>query len=127
MVMTDPIADMLTRLRNAAAVGQTEVRLPGSKEKQAIAKVLKEEGYLTDVASKDGELTLQLAQTDGGPKMNGIRRISKPGRRLYAGKGDLPRVRHGIGTAVVSTSQGVMSADTARKRKLGGEVLLEIF
>ncbi len=125
--MTDPIADMLTRLRNAAAVGKTTVRLPHSRLKQAVADVLESEGYLAGVATEERELVLELAQADGRIKISGVRRISKPGRRLYAPTGQLPWVRQGIGVAVVSTSQGVMSAQTARKRRLGGEVLLEIY
>ena len=124
MTFSDPIADMATRLRNAAAVGKTKVELPHSKLKEQVAGVLKETGYLTGVAAKDGSLSLELS-----PELpiGGIKRISKPGRRYYAGKGDLPRVRYGLGLAIVSTSQGVMTADTARKRHLGGEVLLEVF
>jgi small subunit ribosomal protein S8 len=127
MVMTDPIADLLTRLRNAAAVGHTEVRLPASRVKQAIAKVLAQESYLTSVKIDDGVLVLELAQVDGKPRLQGAKRISKPGRRMYAGKDRLPSVRRGIGTAVVSTSQGVMTASDAKRRKLGGELLLEVY
>lgn len=127
MTMTDPIADMLTRLRNAAAVGTTTVRLPHSTLKAAVAKVLQAEGYLTEAKADGQELVLELAQVDGKPKLAGIKRISKPGRRLYAPANRMPKVRSGLGLAVVSTSQGVMSAQAARKRHLGGEVLLEAF
>ncbi len=124
MTMTDPISDLATRLRNATAVGKGTVALPHSRQKEAIAKTLAANGYLSDVSVKDRELVLGLA---GETPINGIKRISKPGRRLYAGKFDLPRVRQGLGIAVISTSQGVMTADDARRRKLGGEVLLEVF
>jgi small subunit ribosomal protein S8 len=125
MVMTDPIADFATRLRNASAVGQDEVRSPNSKLKAAVAEVLKESGYLTAVKTDGSDLVCTLAPNPGG--LAAIRRISKPGRRVYGGRRELPRVRQGLGVAVVSTSQGVMTADTARKRHLGGEVLLEVY
>lgn len=127
MVMTDPIADMLTRLRNTAAVGKSTVRLPQSRLKQAVAKVLAEEGYLSKVSVDKGELVLDLVMDSGQPKISGLDRISKPGRRLYAPAGKLPRVRQGLGIAIISTSQGVMTADNARRRKLGGEVLVEVY
>ena len=127
MTMTDPIADMLTRIRNAGAVGLAGVDLPHSKLKETVAKALVEAGYLAKVSTKGGVLSLELASSKGKPAITGIRRVSKPGRRIYVGAGKLPRVRQGLGTAVVSTSQVVMSADTARKRKLGGEILLEVF
>lgn len=125
--MTDPIADMLTRLRNAAAVGKTTVELPQSKVKQAIAEVLKSAGYLSAVGVKDRTLTLELAATDGAPKLSGIKRVSKPGRRMYLSKAELPAVRRGLGTGVVSTSAGVMTVADAKKQGLGGELLLEVF
>lgn len=127
MVMTDPIADMLTRLRNAASVKTTTVKVPDSKLKRAIAKVLIEEKWLTEAKPDDRELVLELASVDGKIRLSGLKRISKPGRRVYAPAGRLPRVRHGLGVAVISTPQGVMTADQARRRKLGGEVLLEVF
>lgn len=128
MTMTDPIADMLTRIRNAAALGRTEVAMPHSKLKEAVANVLKAEGYVTKVAAKDGELALELAETDDGSvKVEQLIRRSKPGRRMYLASKDLPRVREGLGVAIVSTSAGVMTADQARKQKLGGEVMVEVY
>lgn len=127
MSMTDPIADMLTRIRNAAAVGQTTVRLPHSKLKEDLAKVLKESDYVSAVSTEEQELVLELVTVEGKPRVAGVKRISKPGRRLYAPADRLPRVRSGLGTAVISTSQGLMTAKDARKRRLGGEVLMEIF
>ncbi|MDP4000136.1 MAG: 30S ribosomal protein S8 [bacterium] len=124
MTMTDPIADMLTRIRNAAALRKEEVRVPASTLKQAIADVLAKEGYLSKVGKEERELVLELA---GERQLSGLKRISKPGRRVYAKSGELPRVRGGLGIAVVSTPQGVMTAHEARKRKLGGEVLAEVF
>lgn len=124
MTMTDPVADMLTRIRNAAALRKEEVRIPASTLKRAIADVLAKEGYVDKVGKDQRELVLDLP---GERQLSGLKRISKPGRRVYAKSGELPRVRGGLGIAVVSTPQGVMTADEARKRKLGGEVLAEVF
>ncbi|MEX1113505.1 MAG: 30S ribosomal protein S8 [Patescibacteria group bacterium] len=124
MTMTDPIADMLTRIRNATAVGKDSVRVPASKQKQAIADVLVKADYLTKVETDEGELVLHLA---GERRLEGLKRVSSPGRRFYAKSRELPRVRRGLGIAIISTPQGVMTADEARKRKLGGEVLAEVF
>lgn len=128
--MTDPISDMLTRIRNASAVRKPEVRVPYSKLKLAIAKILSAEGYLAGIekiSTGHGELRLELKYEDGQAKIRNLRRVSKPGRRLYSGHGDLPRVLSDRGIAIVSTSQGVMTNKEARKRKLGGEVLCEVF
>lgn len=127
MTMTDPIADMLTRIRNAAALGHTEVRMPHSKLKEAIAGVLKAEGYVESVAAKDRELVLKLAEAGGSVKVEGLIRRSKPGRRIYLATGDLPKVREGLGVAIVSTSQGVMTASEAKQKRLGGEVMVEVY
>ncbi len=128
--MTDPISDMLTRIRNASAVGKPEVRVPYSKLKLAIAKILNAEGYLADIekiSAGHGELRLELKYEDGQSKIRNLRRVSKPGRRMYSGHSDLPKVLSDRGIAIVSTSQGVMTNKEARKRKLGGEVLCEVF
>ena len=128
--MTDPISDMLTRIRNASAVKKPEVRVPYSKMKLAIAKILNAEGYVAAVeklSAGHGELRLELKYEDGQSKIRDLHRVSKPGRRMYAGYGDLPRVLSDRGIAIVSTSQGVMTNKEARKRKLGGEVLCEVF
>ncbi len=102
--------------------------MPHSKLKEAVANVLKAEGYVTKVAAKDGELALELAETDDGSvKVEQLIRRSKPGRRMYLASKDLPRVREGLGVAIVSTSAGVMTADQARKQKLGGEVMVEVY
>lgn len=125
MSFSDPIADMSTRLRNATAVGKTTVRLPHSKVKAAVAGVLNAEGYVGSVTTDKQELVVEL--TGGERPISGIKRISKPGRRLYADKRSLPKVRNGLGVAIVSTSQGVMSSNDARRRHLGGEILLEVY
>ena len=132
MTMTDPIADMLTRLRNANSVLHDKVEIPGSKIKKAIASVLKEEGFIKDFTftenNKQGVLTLTLKY---GPKrekvISGIKRISKPGLRMYAKHAELPKVLGGLGIAIISTSKGIMSDKQARKIGLGGEVIAYVW
>jgi small subunit ribosomal protein S8 len=132
MVMTDPIADMLTRLRNANSVYHEKVEIPGSKIKQAIAGILKEEGFIKDFEviqdSKQGVLRVSLKYGPNREKViTGIKRISKPGLRVYAKKDQLPRVLGGLGIAIVSTSQGIMSDKQARRNGLGGEVVAYVW
>lgn len=128
MVSTDPIADMLTRIRNAIAVQKTEVVLPHSSVKESVAKILKANGYIADInVEKDGFrkfLTLTLTEN---VTINEIKRISTPGRRVYAKVADIPRVKQGRGIVIISTSQGVMDGTTAKAKKLGGEVLCEVY
>jgi small subunit ribosomal protein S8 len=127
MSMTDPIADFLTRIRNGQSSGKTEVNVPASKVKLAIAKVLKDEGYIEDFASTQlaGKPTLavQLKYFQGRPVIDRLERVSRPGLRIYKGKDELPAVLGGLGIAIVSTSQGVMSDRQARAAGHGGEVL----
>jgi small subunit ribosomal protein S8 len=127
MSMTDPIADFLTRIRNGQSSGKTEVNVPASKVKLAIAKVLKDEGYIEDFASTqlDGKpmLAVQLKYFQGRPVIDRLERVSRPGLRVYKGKDELPAVLGGLGIAIVSTSQGVMSDRQARAAGHGGEVL----
>ena len=128
MVMTDPIADMLTRLRNANSVYHEKVEIPGSKIKKAIAAVLKEEGFINDFTftedGKQGMITVSLKYGPNREKViTGIKRISKPGLRQYAKASELPRVLGGLGIAIISTSQGIMSDKNARKAGIGGEVV----
>jgi small subunit ribosomal protein S8 len=132
MSMTDPIADMLTRVRNANSASKEKVSMPTSKKLVEIARILKEEGYIVDyevIASKPvGTLEITLKYGEKKEKIiRGLKRISKPGLRVYAGKDDLPRVLGGLGTAVVSTSKGVMTDRDARKAGVGGEVLAYIW
>jgi small subunit ribosomal protein S8 len=133
MSMHDPIADMLTRIRNAQLVGHSEVSMPASGVKGAIAKVLKDEGYIEDFAVRDKsgengatkkkELAIALKYYAGRPVIERLERVSKPGLRVYKGRNDIPRVMNGLGVAIVSTSRGVMTDRKARADGLGGEVL----
>ena len=127
MSMTDPIADMLTRIRNAQRAEKAEVSMPSSKLKVAIVQVLKEEGYIKDysVEEVDGKpvLTVRLKYHEGRPVITTIQRASRPGLRLYCGRDELPRVQGGLGIAIVSTPKGVMTDRAARRAGHGGEVL----
>jgi small subunit ribosomal protein S8 len=127
MSMHDPIADMLTRIRNAQLVGHAEVTMPASRLKSAIAKVLKDEGYIDDFAMREAglkkELAIALKYYAGRPVIERLERVSKPGLRVYKGRNDIPRVMNGLGVAIVSTSRGVMTDRKARADGLGGEVL----
>lgn len=127
MSMSDPIADMLTRIRNAQQAQKSSVVMPSSKLKVAIAKVLKSEGYIDDFAvtesSGKSELALSLKYYAGRPVIERIERVSRPGLRVYKGSDDLPRVMNGLGVAIVSTPKGVMTDRAARAARAGGEVL----
>jgi small subunit ribosomal protein S8 len=127
MSMTDPIADMLTRIRNAQTAEKTSVVMPSSRLKVAIATVLKEEGYIDDFAVRENEgkplLDISLKYYAGEPVIEKIERISRPGLRVYKGCGDIPRVMNGLGIAIVSTPKGVMTDRKARATGVGGEVL----
>ncbi len=131
-MMTDPIADMLTRIRNACLAGHERIEMPSSKMKKAIAAILKQEGYIKDFNyipdNKQGILRIYLKYGPGDESaMSGLKRISKPGLKVYAGKDELPRVLNGLGVAIISTSQGVMTDHEARKANLGGEVICYIW
>jgi small subunit ribosomal protein S8 len=127
MSMTDPIADMLTRIRNAQAVGKTVVSIPSSKLKVSIAEVLKDEGYIDGFSIRENEgkeeLEIGLKYYAGEPVIEKIERVSRPGLRIYKGRDELPRVMNGLGVAIVSTSKGVMTDRKARATGVGGEVL----
>ena len=127
MSMSDPLADMLIRIRNAQLVGHTEVSMPASKLKASIAQVLKDEGYIEDFALReDGakrELRIGLKYYAGRPVIERLERVSKPGLRVYRGRNDIPRVMNGLGVAILSTSRGVMTDRKARADGVGGEVL----
>ena len=131
-MVTDPIADMLTRIRNANAMRYKEVEVPASNLKQEIARILKEEGYISDVKiKKDKVQDVMVLNLKYGEKkervITGLKRISKPGLRVYAKVEELPRVLNGLGIAIISTSKGIMTDKEARKESLGGEVLAYIW
>ena len=131
-MMTDPIADMLTRIRNGVAVGQAKITLPSSKMKEAIAKILVSEGFIDRYEVKPldtgAEMMLVLRYGDRRtPAIKGLKRVSKPGHRVYRAAAEIGRVQGGIGVAVVSTSQGLLPDREARRRRLGGEILCEVW
>jgi len=125
--MSDPIADMLTRIRNGQGARKVSVSMPASKAKEAVAKVLQDEGYILGFATEgegaEKQLTVELKYFDGVPVIETIQRTSKPGLRIYRSKDELPKVLGGLGVAIVSTSAGVMSDRQAREKGIGGEVL----
>ena len=128
-MMTDPISDMLTRIRNAQAVEKTEVTMPASKVKTAIAKVMKDEGYILDYkldTEVKKQLTVTLKYYNGKPVISMVKRVSRPGLRIYKNKNELPKVLLGLGVAIISTSKGLMSDSAARAAGCGGEVLCYI-
>lgn len=130
MSMQDPLADMLTRIRNAQMAEHASVEMPSSKVKAAVAKVLKEEGYIADVRV-EGEtkptLVIDLKYYEGKPVIESLKRASRPGLRTYAGKEELPKVNGGLGVAIVSTNKGVMTDRAARAAGVGGEILCTVF
>lgn len=128
---TDPIADLLTRIRNAAMVGKTEIRVPTSKIKQVVAEQLVKNGYLVKAIVEDGKprgtLVVTINNEGETPTFSELSRVSKPGRRVYANVSDIPKVKQGRGIILVSTSKGVMTGSEAVKNKLGGELLLKVY
>ena len=131
-MMTDPIGDMLTRIRNAGRVNHAEVRCPSSKLKEAVAKVLSEEGFIgpfrTEGEEKKPVLVMDLRYSNGGSAMmDSVQRVSRPGRRVYLGADEVREVRGGLGMTVLSTSKGVMCDRDARSQKVGGEVICEVW
>ena len=131
MSMQDPISDMLTRIRNAGMATLTETSMPTSNMKFSIANVLKEEGYIKDCNVKgegvDKELTVEIKYYKKAPVIEGIKRISKPSCRIYCGSKDIPRVRNGLGTVIISTPKGVVSGKKARELNIGGEILCYVW
>ncbi len=130
MNATDPIADMLTRIRNGVMIHHNQVAMPSSKMREAIAKILKEEGFIKDYEVLPGKVSATLLihlkytrERRPRPVISGLVRVSKPGRRMYCGKGDIPHVRSGLGISILSTPKGVMTGQQARRLGLGGEIL----
>lgn len=126
-MLTDPIADMLTRIRNAHLALHKEVSVPRSKMKEAMASILKQEGYVEDVTVDGRNITIALKYVKGRPAITGLKRISKPGRRVYVGAHQIPRVQNGLGICILSTSRGVLDGMTAHADKTGGELLCEVW
>jgi small subunit ribosomal protein S8 len=128
---TDPIADLLTRIRNAAMVGKHEVRVPSSKIKKVVAEQLQKNKYLADVKLEAGKprdtLVITINKPGENSPINEITRMSKPGRRMYVGAGEIPRVKSGRGLVLISTSKGVITGQEAVKQRLGGELLLKVY
>ncbi len=131
MQTTDPIADLLTRIRNAIAVNKTEVSVPASKIKLTVAEQLKKAGYLSAVKTVEGTprdtIVITINEEGESAKITEINRVSKPGQRVYAKAAEIPRIKNGRGIVLVSTSQGVMTGDQAKKARLGGEVLCKVY
>ena len=132
MSMNDPLGDMLTRIRNAQLRGKSSVRTPASKLRAWVLDVLRDEGYIRGYeagTSSDGhpELTIELKYASGEPAIRELARVSKPGRRVYAGVSEIPQIRNGLGISVVSTSKGIMTDANARAANIGGEVLCRVF
>ncbi len=130
-MVTDPIADMLTRIRNAVMARHDSVLVPASKMKLSIAKILKEEGFISDYTVLRGRpqrmIKITLKYINGQPAVMGLERVSKPGLRVYVGRGEIPRVYGGLGIAILSTSKGLMTGQEAWRRKLGGELLCYVW
>ena len=126
-MLTDPIADMLTRIRNAHSALHKEVRVPKSRMKVSLASILKNEGYVEDYAVGDADITITLKYDHGRPVISGLKRISTPGRRVYVNSREIPRVQNGLGICILSTSSGVMDGGTASEKHVGGELLCEIW
>ena len=132
MTFADPIGDMITRIRNAQMRSLSSVKIPGSKFRASILDVLKKEGYisdykfLTDVNDKNS-LTVNLKYDNGNPVIKEIKRVSKPGRRIYAKADSIPRIQNGLGLAIVSTSKGIMSDNDAKNQNIGGEIICRVF
>ncbi len=131
MTVTDPIADMLTRIRNAIMAGHDSVLVPSSRVKLSIARILKEEGFVDDYENLEGKpqrtIRLRLKYVDKQPALLGLEKVSKPGLRIYVNRREVPRAYGGLGIAIVSTSQGVMTGQEAWRRQLGGEVLCYVW
>lgn len=127
MSVIDPISDMLSRVRNAYGAYHKSVDIPASKMKQAIAGILKDQGYVTDYSVEERNINIQLKYSDGKSLVTGLRKVSKPGRRVYVGAGEIPSVQNGLGICILSTSRGVMEGAQARAENVGGELLCEIW
>ena len=127
MAATDPIGDLLARINNAHMALKADMSVPASKMKAAIVGILKDEGFINEYEVKDGQIVLTLKYAKGKPIIRGLKRVSKPGRRVYVGYQDIPKVLNGLGVCIVSTSRGVLAGEKARADNLGGELLCEVW
>ncbi len=130
MSLSDPLGDMLTRIRNGQAANKSAIKSPASKLRMNVLEVLKREGYIRDYRREDSghqELSIELKYHNGEPVIRNLKRVSKPGRRVYSGVADLPRIYNGLGIAILSTPRGVMSDTEARQAHIGGEILCTVF
>jgi small subunit ribosomal protein S8 len=127
MAVVDPIADMLTRIRNAHMALHNNVRIPTSKLKAALAEILKSQGYIMDYEIQDRFIDIKLKYVHGKPAVSGLRRLSRPGCRQYVGVDEIPLVQNGLGINIISTSKGIFDGQKAREQRLGGELLCEIW
>jgi small subunit ribosomal protein S8 len=127
MNYTDPVADMLARINNAHLALFSEVKIPASKLKVAMADILKSEGFVTDYKVEDDTIVITLKYAQGKAVISGLKRVSRPGRRVYVGAEEIPRVLNGLGICIVSTSRGIFSGETARAEHVGGELMCEIW
>lgn len=127
MAVTDPISDMLSRVRNGFGALHAEVSVPKSKVKTAVASILKAEGYISEYEEADQDIKITLKYKNGKPVVSGLKRVSKPGRRVYVGVQDIPSVQNGLGICILSTSRGVLDGETAKQQNVGGELLCEIW
>ncbi len=127
MSVVDPVSDMLCRIRNAHMALQGNLKLPASRMKEALAGILKDEGYIADYAAEDRDIRITLKYESGRPLISGLKRISTPGRRVYVGSSKIPRVQNGLGICILSTSRGILEGEAARAGNVSGELLCEIW
>ena len=127
MPVVDPVSDMLCRIRNAHMALHREVEVSASRMKEALAGILKDEGYVTDYTVENGQIKIVLKYASGRPLISGLRKISTPGRRVYVGSSEIPRVQNGLGICILSTSKGILEGEAARAGNVGGELLCEVW
>ncbi|MDY7000799.1 MAG: 30S ribosomal protein S8 [Thermodesulfobacteriota bacterium] len=127
MPVVDPVSDMLCRIRNAHMALHRKVDVPASRMKEALAGILRDEGYITDYVVEGGDIKIVLKYASGRPLISGLKKISTPGRRVYVGSSEIPRVQNGLGICILSTSRGILEGESARTGNVGGEVLCEVW
>jgi len=127
MPVVDPVSDMLCRIRNAHMALHRKVAVPASRMKEALAGILRDEGYIMDFVVEDGDIKIVLKYASGRPLISGLKKISTPGRRVYVGSSEIPRVQNGLGICILSTSRGILEGESARTGNVGGELLCEVW